>query len=611
MLRVTTAYLIIAASFTATAGERTDPREVAATVDRLLEKEFARQGVSPAPLCTDEDFLRRVTLDLAGTIPTPGEVTFFGLDPSPDKRSRKIDELLASEDFARTWAAYFREVIFSRATDMRARIAQQTFEVWLVEQLRNNRPWNEITTDLLTATGNVQENGATALIYAHTGQPEELAGEISRIFLGIQIQCANCHDHPYDSWKRRQFHELAAYLPRIQVRQDLQSRPPVFTVASADFLERQERLRNQFSPEQAFRMLDRNRDGRLTREEAVQGGPLAGRFEPLLQLADKNKDGALSLEEFLEARNQAPVRPGRGSAEYYMPDLDNPAARGTLIEPKFFVDGSHLPAGSEDLERRSALARAITDPHNPWFARAFVNRVWTELFGEGFYNPVDDLGPQRTCVYPEALEALCQGFIANDYDISWLFRTITNTRAYQRAVGERQPGDTSPAFAAAVPTRLRSDQIYQAVLRVLGVEGLGGRGRGAGMLAGGNAPYLQQLAGRDPGRFAFFQLFNFDPSTPQDEILGTIPQALFLMNSPAVQQFISANSGTVLTQLLRAYPDDADALSELYLRVLSREPTAEEVSICREHIAASATRSQAYEDILWSLLNSSEFLIRR
>lgn len=611
MLRLTTAYLVVLTCVTATAAEPPQPRDVAATVDRLLEAEFARRGVAPAPLCTDEDFLRRVTLDLAGTIPTPREVTYFGLDPSPDKRSRKIDQLLTSEEFSRTWAAYFREVVFSRATEARARIAQQAFEDWLADQLQNNRHWDEITTDILTATGNVQENGAAAMIFAHTGQPDELAGEISRVFLGIQIQCANCHDHPYDAWKRRQFHELAAYLPRIQVRQELQSRPPVFTVVSADFLERQERARNQFSPEQVFRMLDRNRDGRVTKAEATQAGPLAARFEPLLQLADKDKDGALSLEEWLEARNQAPERPGRGSAEYYMPDLENPAARGTLIEPKFFVDGSHLPAGADDLERRSALAAAITDPRNPWFARAFVNRIWTELLGEGFYNPVDDLGPQRTCVYPEVLEALCQGFVAHDYDIHWLFRAITNTRAYQRAVGDRQPGDESPPFASAVPTRLRSDQIYHAVQRVLGVEGLVGRGRGVGMLAGGNNPFLQQLAGRDPGRFAFFQLFNFDPSTPQDEILGTIPQALFLMNSPLVQQFISANSGTVLAQLLREYPDDADALSELYLRVLSREPTHEEVVICREHISASSTRQQAYEDILWSLLNSSEFLTKR
>jgi hypothetical protein len=213
-------------------------------------------------------------------------------------------------------------------------------------------------------------------------------------------------------------------------------------------------------------------------------------------------------------------------------------------------------------------------------------------------------------VQPEVLDLLCAGFVANDYDIRWLFRTILSTRAYQREVGTRQAGDPSPAFAAAVPTRLRSDQVYSAVQKVLGIEGLG---RGAGPMVGGpgNGAFLRQLAGQDPGRFAFFQLFNFDPSTPQADILGTVPQALFMMNSPLVQQFITANSATVLGQTLGQYEDDADALSEVYLRVLSREPADEEVAICREHISATENRQQAYEDILWSLLNSSEFLTKR
>lgn len=119
------------------------------------------------------------------------------------------------------------------------------------------------------------------------------------------------------------------------------------------------------------------------------------------------------------------------------------------------------------------------------------------------------------------------------------------------------------------------------------------------------------MAGSDPGRFVFFQLFNFDPSTPQADILGTIPQALFLMNSPLVSQLLNANSGTVLSKTLREYPDDMDALSEVYLRVLSREPADAELALCREHIASASTRQQAYEDILWSLLNSSEFLTKR
>lgn len=608
MLRAMVAYPLFLMMVTAAAAERPSALEVAAAVDRLLDEEFGRQSVTPAPMCRDEDFLRRVTLDLGGTIPTVGEVTYFGLDPASDKRRQAIDRLLASDAFAQNWAAYFREVIFSRATEMRARLAQTSFENWLIEQFRQNRPWDEIVTDVLTATGDVQENGATAMIFAHSGQPEELAGEVSRVFLGIQIQCANCHDHPYDAWKRADFHELAAYFPRIQVRQDLQSRPPVFTVASADFLERMERGRESFSPEQFFRMADRNRDGKLTKEEVGRAGPFAARFEQLLAAGDKDRDGALSMQEYMDAQPPVMQRPGRGSAEYYMPDLENPSSRGTLITPRFFVDKSTVRRGTSDLDRRRALAAAITDPGNPWFARAFVNRIWTELLGEGFYTPVDDLGPQRQCRSPEVLDALCDGFVANDYDIQWLFRTICNTQAYQREVAHRSPGEASPAFAAAVPTRLRSDQVYSAVQQVLGIRGLGGRGGMAGMM--GANPGFRGVTGLDAGRLAFFQHFNYDPSTPQEDIIGTVPQALFMMNSPLVQQFLSAGAGTVLGQTLRTYPDDRDALSEVYLRVLSREPTDDELAICLEHIAAGS-RQQAYEDILWSLLNSSEFLTRR
>ncbi len=588
---------------------RLSPKAAAAKVDRMLEKALESQGVQPLGLVNDEDFLRRVYLDLAGTIPSAKEVTLFGLDPTPEKRSVVIDRLVSSSEFAQNWGGYLREVIFSRATEARARLAQQGFEDWLVEQLEANRGWDEITTAMITATGELNENPPTAFIFAHTGQPEELAAETARIFLGIQMQCANCHDHPYDSWTREQFHHLAAYFPRIQVRQNFQVRPPEFTVVSADFLERQEMARRDISPEQVFQLLDRNRDGELSASEARQRGRLGRRFDFILERFDADKNNKLSLKEFKTAQDEKnqQQRPGRGSAEHYMPDLNDPSSKGTRMAPSFFLGGSHLRVGADDLERRKELARAITSPRNEWFAKAFVNRLWAELLGEGFYNPLDDIGPERSCDYEEVLELLADQFVAADYDIAWLFRTITRTKAYQRALGQRQPGDPSPAFAAAVPVRLRSDQIYNAVQKALGIEGIGRlAARRLGMM--GN---MRRGGSRDPGRTAFFQLFNFDPSTPKDEILGNVPQALFMMNSPLLQGLINANGPTVLAQLLRDYPDDRDALSELYLRVLSREPSQSELAICREHLAAAQNRQAAYEDILWSLLNSSEFLTKR
>ncbi|MEZ6058371.1 MAG: DUF1549 domain-containing protein [Planctomycetaceae bacterium] len=583
-------------------------RVVAADVDRLLEASFAKQQVTPAAICDDETFLRRVTLDIVGTVPTPNEITLFGLDSDPLKRAKLVDQLLASPKYGENWGSLFREVIFSRATEERARIGQQKFEDWLAESLNKGRPWNELVTEILTATGNSAEDGRTAFMMAHTGNAEELAGETARIFLGIQLQCANCHDHPTDAWKREQFHELAAYFPRVQVRADLQARPPTFTVASVDISERQEQLRDRTTPEQLFRLLDFDRDGFLTDVDAKKTPRQADRLERLFDRGDNDNDGKISLDEFKAASAQFAAMGNRRSSEHYMADLEHPDQKGTKMQPVFFLSGDKVPFGTSDLDRRGELAAQITSASNPWFSKSFVNRVWGEMLGESFYPIVDDMGPERTAEYPEVLDTLSQAFVQSGYDAKWLIRTIANTQAYQRALGTRQPGDSPPRFAAAVTTRLRSDQIYNATRQALGVTGFVGT---VGRNSGGADPMSRYLQRLDPGRVAFFRMFNYDPSTPQDELLGSIPQALFLMNSPLLQSLAGASSSrTMLGGLLADNPDDQDALSELYLRTLSRNPSKAEQKLCEEYIRTGKSRAEAYEDIFWSLLNSSEFVTK-
>ena len=195
-----------------------DPKGTAAEVDRLLNARYESTGVTPAAVCSDEDFLRRAAFDLAGRPPKPAGVVKFPASTDPDKRAKAIETYLSGDDWAANWASYWREVIFSRATNQRAVQGAGGFEQWLTGRLAEGAGWDDVTADLLTATGDVREKGATGLIFAHDGNAEELAGEVSRIFLGIQIQCANCHDHPYDHWKREDFHTLAAFFPRVRVR---------------------------------------------------------------------------------------------------------------------------------------------------------------------------------------------------------------------------------------------------------------------------------------------------------------------------------------------------------------------------------------------------------
>ncbi|VAX41205.1 FIG00926764: hypothetical protein [hydrothermal vent metagenome] len=581
----------MAAKYSATSSSK-----VTAQVDRTIEKELRKSKTPLSSITSDEDFLRRVTFDLIGTTPSANEVTLFGLNPDSKKRAKLIERLLADEAYAKNWAGYWREVIFSRATDPRSRIAQNTFNEWMATQLHENKKWNEIVTAMVTATGNVQENGETAIIFAHQAQAPEIAAEMSRIFMGVQVQCANCHDHPTDRWTRKDFHQLAAYFPRMRIarapKKTGQRRS--FAVTSVNTT----RKRRNFTPKQILRRFDKNNDKKVSLKE-VKGTRFARLFNRILRNSDKNKDKKLSLKELKSMPKPNNNRP-RGSAEYYMPNLKEPSSKGTQMEPVFFINKTETQSGLKDLDRRGEFAELLTSRNNPWFAKAFVNRVWHEMLGEGFYMPVDDIGPERHAKFPKALELLATGFITNNYDIKWLYRTIANTQTYQRSLRARDAGDLSLPFAAATPTRLRSDQLFNALTKVLGADEVQATGRGRG-----RSSYQRSAKGR------FAALFGFDPSTPQEDILGNVPQALFMMNSDFINSMITTQRDTRLARILKRYKNDDDAANELYLMVLAREPSQKEKQIFKTYRKKITNREEAYEDLMWSLLNSSEFISKR
>jgi hypothetical protein len=585
-----------------------DSAIVAATVDRLIRENLTESGVEPAPRTSDEDFLRRISFDLAGTTPSPSEVTLFVLDPDSQKRVKVIDRLLGGSEYAHNWAEYWRDVIYLRATEARARAHEGVFETWMADQIRENAGWDKITTALLTARGEVNEHGETGLIYAQGGQAAEIAAETSRIFLGIQIQCANCHDHPSDKWKRQQFHQLAAFFPRVSVRRHPGGDVRSFEVASYDAMAGAGNGKGKGKggagfrehPERLFHRFDRNHDGKLTKPE-VQNTNFAKTFDKLLANADANKDGALTLTEI--KKMPAPANQRRPTSEYHMPNLKDPSSQGTLIQPTFFLGGKRPSSGLPDEARRLALAHYITAPSNPWFARAYVNRMWAEMLGEGFYTPIDDMGPQRQARMPEVIEFLGDAFIANKYDMKWLFRTIALTETYQREIRAKDASvETPPVFAASAPKRLRADQLFNAITKVLGVEGAEPKESDAG--SKGKRPPRSPRA-----QFAF--LFGYDPSTTQDDLVGNVPQALFMMNSPFINNLIHGTGKTRLSEILKENKDDKDAIKEVYILTLAREPSDKEEKICVNYVKEVGSRREGFEDVMWSLMNSSEFLSKR
>jgi hypothetical protein len=507
-------------------------------VNELLaaETESALGASQAAPSASDPVFLRRVSLDLTGVPPTPEQITTFALDTAPDKRARAVQQLLADKAFGENWARYWRDVVMYRRSEDRALLASPALVAFLTDALNNDPHWDQIARRFITATGDVREEGATGLIMAQMGNAEDTTAEVSRIFMGIQIQCAQCHNHPTDRWKREQFHELAAFFPRLAVR-------PV----------REDGKRLSFAV------------------VSVDRGP-------------KKKGN----------------NPRQGSLEHYMPDLEHPEEEGKLMQPVFFVNGRKLETGIGDAERRETIAEWITDRSNRWFAKAFVNRMWSELVGRGFYEPVDDIGPDRQCSAPKTLDYLADRFAANQYDIKWLLTVITATDAYGRE--SRSRGDDAESdFDTACPQRLRADQLYNALVEVLGIPD--------DEPTGNERNYRNVMAGP---RGQMNRTFGYDPSVRRDEIAGSIPQALFLMNSPQLAGALNGASGrTQLGKLLREISDDEELVTELYLRSLAREPKESELKTCLDYVGASPERIEAFEDILWALVNSTEFLNRK
>jgi hypothetical protein len=509
-----------------------------AELDRLLAAGQKADKVRLATRIGDGGFLRRVFLDVAGKLPTPREVRDFLADESPDKRARIIDKLLDSDDFARHRAHYWRGVILSRATDNRGflKLARESsLETWLFERFKHNSGWDQTARALISSDGTLSikdpsQGGDVAMLLCHTGAdgPVERTNDTARIFLGINLQCAQCHDHPDDIWKRRQFHEMAAFYGRLTERYRFERQP----------------------------------------SEGKQ--PMVANIH--ISLASKP------------------------AGDYRMPDRDDPT-KTVAVEPRFLF-GQTLEANRSDWVRRKSLAGFITARDNYYFSAAFVNRVWSELMGQAFVTPVDNLGPLQPAVYSDVLLGLSLSFRASDFDVKELYRLILNTRAYQRRLrmGE-SPGD-HVKFAGVYPTRLRGDALWESLAAVLEIKD-------PPQATGG--PFRQRFS----ASVLFKEMFDYDPSARPEDVEESVPQALMLMNNKGINARIKAFGNTPLARILKTFPTNGNAVDQVYLKALSRMPTVREKRICLEHIRDVGKRGPAFEDILWALINSAEFRTKR
>jgi hypothetical protein len=348
------------------------------------------------------------------------------------------------------------------------------------------------------------------------GGPEDWAENTSQVFLGVRIQCARCHNHPFDRWSRADYYRFAAFFGRLKTK---------------------------------------------------EGGE---RGDKAVFLADEG-------------------------------EVKHPKT-GAVMPPRALGD-SHLATIPDDADRREALARWMTAPENPWFARSIVNRLWGHLMGRGLIEPVDDLRATNPASNEAALQALTRDFIANDYDLKHTLRVICGSAVYQLSSETNATNQYDESqFSHHLVRRLEAEQILDGVVQATGVPEKFPRvplGARATQLPDTAVPsYFLDLFGR-PARVVACEC--------EREMAPNLAQTLHIMNGDSVNAKIRAPEGH-LSKLLEANKTDPQVLEELFLTTLTRLPTAKERSTALAEIRASASRKEAFSDLLWALLNSREFL---
>jgi hypothetical protein len=490
-----------------------------ALVDTQLAAAWARDKVEPAAAADDAEFLRRVYLDTIGKIPSVAEVQQFLEDASPDKRARVVDDLLRrgahAQHFANTWRGL---MLAGAAENIESQINTPQLETWLRLRFAANKPYDQFVTELLTATIEPQQPGPrgmrsfepspVAFFQANEQKPEMIAASTTRIFLGVQVQCAQCHDHPFSHWTRRDFWSLAAF----------------------------------FAPQNA------------TAAKPAGGSPNA----------------------------------------ILIPETE------TLVEPAF-LDGS-TPDWQPASDKRQLLSSWITRRDNPYFARAAVNRLWDHFLGRGFVHPVDDLDKANPPSHPELMDALAAQFAAHDFDLKYLIRAITDTRAYQLSSAATSVGEDDLARFARMPVRrMTADQLFASIVQATGFREPRRAARN-----GVAQSDLAIAAAEFRNRFS-------DQSVPRTEAETSILQALTLMNGKLTSDAVDLEKSETLVAVAEApFLSTTQRVETLVLATLSRQPTPEESSRLVAYVdSGGPTKNpkQALADVFWALLNSAEFAL--
>lgn len=482
-------------------------------IDELVDEKLKRIQVVPSGLCTDEEFIRRIYLDMTGTVPTSADVKAFLSDgrPSKEKREALIDQLIGSEDFIESWTNKWSDLLQVNRKFL-GEAGAAAFRSWIRQQVAENRPYNEFAEDILLASGSNLET-PPASYYKILRDPLELMENTTHLFLAIRFNCNRCHDHPFERWTQDQYYDLAAYFADVAMKED-----PHFS-------------------------------GQFVGGTAVMG--------------------ALPLVEVIYDKEGGQVKNER---------------TGKPVDPKFpYAFTSAAANGSEDsaTTRREKLAQWITSKDNPYFAKSYVNRVWSYLLGVGIIEPVDDIRAGNPATNPALLEALTKDFVEHGFDTRHLIKTICKSRTYQLSLQTNETNaedliNYSHATARRLPAEVLYDAIYKATGATTRIANLPPGIRAAELPdAGVSLPFLD-----DFGRPVRESACECERSS--GVVLGPI---IKLVNGDTVAAALSEPTSD-LTKFVQSEADDKKLIDEVFLRFLGRLPSQAEATLAEESLQA-------------------------
>ncbi|MEQ8209922.1 MAG: DUF1553 domain-containing protein [Lacipirellulaceae bacterium] len=552
-------------------------------IDDLITRGWKEYGFAPSKEATDTEWCRRLYLDVLGRIPTVEELeSFTNQKRTADRDEKLVEKLLGPEyvdEYARNWTTIWTNTLIGRTggTDRRALTSRPGMMQYLERVLLENKPYHLMARDLITATGDARPdmenfNGAVNFLVEKLDENGvQATAKTSQIFLGMNVQCTQCHNHPFNEYQQNQFWELNAFFR--QTRNEI------------------ERMMDDDNPKPFATLIDDNFGGE-------------GRM-----LGDRRREVVLEMRDGkLVDRDAASVH---AAPTYY--ELRNGQVR---VAYPVFVDGTSLAekyadkgedygnsGAIEQINRRAELAEMILDADQ--FEQALVNRYWAHFFGHGFTKPIDDMGPHNPPSHPELLEQLAQDFRRSEFDLKGLIRRIVLSKPYRlssRMNSSNAEDDPAlgrpPMFSRFYVRQMQAEQLFDSLLIATEADAQATSDKNRDMM---KARWLRQ----------FSTAFGNDEGTESTSFNGSIPQVLTLMNGDLTKKAIRTKGESFLGRVANDTSlSNAQKFEYLYKAGLSRKPSKEERKVCNQLLASrKGDVAGTLQDVWWAVLNSNEFIL--